>query len=45
MALTYTPEAEIGSLIPDFKLPAVDGKTYTVSDFKKSKAYFISKKI
>jgi peroxiredoxin len=38
MSLTYTPQAEIGSSIPDFKLPGVDGKTYSLSDFKNAKA-------
>lgn len=38
MALTYTPEAELGSLLPDFKLPGIDGKKYSSADFKKSKA-------
>jgi peroxiredoxin len=28
---------EIGSAAPDFKLPGVDGKTYTLSSFKNSK--------
>ncbi len=41
MALLYTPEAEQGSLIPDFKLPSVDGKTYSVADFKGQKALVI----
>jgi cytochrome oxidase Cu insertion factor (SCO1/SenC/PrrC family) len=26
---------EIGDSAPDFKLPAVDGKTYTLADFSK----------
>lgn len=35
MALTFTPEAELGSQIPEFKLPSVtDGKFYSVADFK-----------
>lgn len=33
MALTHTPEAEIGSPCPDFKLKAIDGKTYSRADF------------
>lgn len=35
MALTVTPQPELGSLCPDFKLPATDGKTYQLADFKK----------
>lgn len=34
MALTITPQGEMGSDIPDFRLPAVDGKTYSLQDFK-----------
>lgn len=41
MALTYTPEAVIGSNCPDFKLPAVDGRTYQKSDFKNYKALLV----
>ncbi len=33
MALTYTPQAELGAQAPDFTLPAVDGKTYSLKDF------------
>jgi peroxiredoxin len=33
MALTFTPFAELGQACPDFKLPAVDGKTYSLKDF------------
>lgn len=33
MALTFTPFAELGEDCPDFKLPAVDGKTYSLKDF------------
>ena len=34
MALTYTPEKnQFGSDCPDFKLPAVDGKSYQKTDF------------
>jgi thiol-disulfide isomerase/thioredoxin len=28
-----TPPAQLGSLCPDFRLPAVDGKTYSSADF------------
>lgn len=34
MALTYTPFPDIGNACPDFTLPAVDGKTYGLKDFK-----------
>jgi peroxiredoxin len=33
MALTYTPAPEMGRQLPPFKLPAVDGKTYSQADF------------
>ncbi len=33
MALTITPEVELGSNCPDFSLPAIDGKTYALKDF------------
>lgn len=32
MALTMTPQAEFGESCPDFKLPGVDGRTYTRAD-------------
>ena len=35
-----TPLA-IGSPAPDFKLPGVDGKSYTLADFAQSKVLFI----
>ncbi len=45
MALTYTPDAEIGSTCPDFKLPGIDGRTYQKtdekSDFKNFKALLV----
>ncbi len=34
MALTQTPEAELGTVIPDFNLPGLDGKTYCTADFQ-----------
>lgn len=34
MALTFTPQDEMGTPLPSFKLPAVDGKNYSDSDFK-----------
>lgn len=33
MALTFTPFPDLGKSVPDFKLPAVDGKTYSLKDF------------
>lgn len=33
MATTFTPFADLGTVIPEFKLPATDGKTYSVKDF------------
>lgn len=36
MALTHTPAPDLNFHCPDFSLPAVDGKTYSLSDFRKS---------
>lgn len=36
MALTITPFPDIGLKVPDFTLPAVDGKTYSLKDFGSS---------
>ncbi len=33
MALTYTPENELGTTCPDFRLKAMDEKFYKLSDF------------
>lgn len=41
MALTYTPQAELGSPCPDFTLPGVDGKIYKLSDFQNAKALVV----
>jgi peroxiredoxin len=35
MALTFTPIDELGNSCPDFTLPGMDGKTYSLSDFPK----------
>nr|BFD60317.1 thioredoxin family protein [Bdellovibrio sp. CKG001]BFD63732.1 thioredoxin family protein [Bdellovibrio sp. HM001]BFD66095.1 thioredoxin family protein [Bdellovibrio sp. HAGR004] len=35
MALTFTPFPDLGNSCPDFTLPAVDGKTYSLADFAK----------
>src|SRR5438128_1992895 len=37
MALTFTPFPELGNTCPDFTLPAVDGKTYSLKDFSNGK--------
>lgn len=37
MATTFTPFPDIGNDLPDFQLPAVDGKTYALKDFPKGK--------
>ena len=37
MATTITPFPEIGLPCPEFTLPSVDGKTYSLSDLKKNK--------
>lgn len=37
MALTFTPFPNMGKNIPDFNLPAVDGKTYSLKDFPANK--------
>jgi peroxiredoxin len=36
MALTYTPEGQLGSACPDFNLKSVDGKLYKRDDFERS---------
>jgi peroxiredoxin len=41
MALTYTPQAELGTECPDFQLPAVDGRTYRLADFKNGKPFVV----
>lgn len=41
MALMYTPPGEIGSLCPDFQLPATDGNLYRLKDFTGSKALLV----
>lgn len=35
MALTFTPFPDLGNDCPEFTLPAVDGKTYSLKDFPK----------
>jgi peroxiredoxin len=41
MALLHTPEAELGKSIPQFTLPAVDGKNYSTGDFLNSKPLLV----
>lgn len=36
MALTYTPEPQLEQMCPNFSLPSVDGKKFTLADFKSS---------
>lgn len=38
MALTYSKEPQMGSLAPDFRLPGVDGRDYSLSQFQGKKA-------
>ena len=33
MALTHTPVDELGTSCPDFTLPSIDGKSYSLKDF------------
>jgi peroxiredoxin len=41
MALTYTPAPNLGQPPPSFSLPAVDGKTYEISQFRNGKPLVI----
>jgi peroxiredoxin len=41
MSLTYTPEAALGSPLPTFELPAVDGKRLSSHDLKGQKAVVV----
>lgn len=44
MALTYTQpptEKELGSVAPDFKLPGVDGRNWSLADFSAQKALVV----
>ncbi|MFZ3230575.1 MAG: thioredoxin family protein [Pseudobdellovibrio sp.] len=39
---TYTPEKpEFGTTCPEFTLPGIDGKTYSLKDFKNNKPFVI----
>lgn len=37
MALTYTPQAQLGSLCPDFTLPGTDLKSHSLKEFQNGK--------
>ncbi len=41
MALTHTPTGNLGMPCPDFTLPSVDGKTYSLQNFKKGQPLVI----
>lgn len=41
MALTYTPQPELGKICPDFTLPGVDGRTYSRRDFEGAQAFVV----
>lgn len=41
MALTYTPDPEIGAACPDFRLPATDGRDYSRRDFEGATATLV----
>ncbi|MCB0366379.1 MAG: thioredoxin family protein [Bdellovibrionaceae bacterium] len=41
MALTYTPNAELGKSCPEFSLPSVDGKTVSLADFADAKVLVV----
>lgn len=41
MALTYTPQAELGSPCPEFKLPSVDGRSISSADYRNAKALVV----
>ncbi|MCB0385161.1 MAG: thioredoxin family protein [Bdellovibrionales bacterium] len=41
MALTYTPNAQLGTPCPDFSLPSVDGKTMALGDFSGSQVLVV----
>lgn len=41
MALAYSTNTPLGSLAPDFRLPGVDGKAYSLASFKNKKVLVI----
>lgn len=42
MALTYSQEPKLGSQAPDFSLPGVDGITYSLASFARSRALVVA---
>lgn len=41
MAVTYSQPGALGTKAPDFKLPCIDGKTYSLADFFDTKALVV----
>lgn len=41
MALTYSTDTPLGSPAPDFSLPGVDGKTYSLDSFRDARALVV----
>ncbi len=41
MALTYSPDPDLGKACPDFNLPGVDGKNYSLQNFLGSPAFLV----
>ncbi len=41
MALTYSPDPDLGKSCPDFNLPGVDGKNYSLKDFTGAPALLV----
>lgn len=41
MALAYSSPSQLGSKAPDFSLPGVDGKTYSLSSFEDARALVV----
>lgn len=41
MALTHTPDPALGESCPEFKLPAVDGQTHQLSDYRNKPALLV----
>lgn len=41
MALTYTPQDELGTVCPDFTLQATDGKTYSLKNFTNGNPFVV----
>jgi peroxiredoxin len=41
MALTHTPDPDLGRPCPDFDLPGMDGKNYSLKDFRNGHALVV----